>query len=260
MYGIQLWQLTPNFILHLAIFITLCEDFLSIDPHWGLWKKIFFVKHYNSSSGSFVTRGFGFVVRKEANYFNFPMRESVQGWILKWFYLKDSSAANMRLPKFVDVLEAVPKKSWKNILASEEKPVVDKLFDRILRIKESGGQTMMGTEIVVVFLKHSIQPVTSRAHQMWLYSSPKDDTRINVAELSKKELLDEVIRLTHFSQDDSIPLLALQEPYDFEHQPTEVNLFHVHAYICTRYFLFLFIKSSSNLTGSIKCRIFSNCV
>ncbi|KAK1661073.1 hypothetical protein QYE76_049232 [Lolium multiflorum] len=111
MYGIQLWQLTPNSILHLAIFITLCEAFLGIDPHWGLWKKIFFVKCYNSSSGSFITGRVGFVVRKEANYFNFPMRESVQGWRFKWFYLKDSSAANMCLPKFVDVLEAAPKKS-----------------------------------------------------------------------------------------------------------------------------------------------------
>ena len=39
-YGIQLWQLTPNSILHLAIFITICEAFLGIDPHWGLWKNI----------------------------------------------------------------------------------------------------------------------------------------------------------------------------------------------------------------------------
>jgi hypothetical protein len=54
----------------------------------------------------------------------------------------------MRLTKFVDVLEAMLKKSWKNKLSSEEKPVVDKLFDRILRIKESEGQTMAGTEIV----------------------------------------------------------------------------------------------------------------
>jgi hypothetical protein len=89
-YEIQLWQLTPNSILHLTIFITLCETFLGIEPHWGLWKKIFFVKRYNSSSGSFVTGGVGFVVRKEANYFNFRMRESVQGWMLKWFYIKDS--------------------------------------------------------------------------------------------------------------------------------------------------------------------------
>ncbi|KAK1664200.1 hypothetical protein QYE76_052359 [Lolium multiflorum] len=37
-YGIQLWQLTPNSILHLSIFITVCEAFLGIDPHWGLWR------------------------------------------------------------------------------------------------------------------------------------------------------------------------------------------------------------------------------
>jgi hypothetical protein len=109
-YRIQLWQLTPNVILHLAIFITTCEAFLGIDPHWGLWKKIFFVKRYSSSNGSFITGGVGFVVRKEVNYFNFPMRESVQGWRLKWFYLRDPSTAgpNTCLPKFVDVLEAMP--------------------------------------------------------------------------------------------------------------------------------------------------------
>jgi hypothetical protein len=50
-YEIQLWQLAPNSILHLAIFITLCEAFLGIEPHFGLWKKIFFVKRYNCSGG-----------------------------------------------------------------------------------------------------------------------------------------------------------------------------------------------------------------
>ncbi|KAK1662227.1 hypothetical protein QYE76_050386 [Lolium multiflorum] len=134
----------------------------------------------------------------------------------------------MCLPKFVDVLEAVSKKSWKNILTSKEKAVADKLFDRILRIKESDNPTTMGIEIVVVFLKRCIQPVMSRVHQIWLYSGPKDETRVNIAELSEKELLDEVRRLTHFSQEDSIPLLALQEPYDFDHQQTEVNLSPVY--------------------------------
>jgi hypothetical protein len=32
-YGIRLWQLTPNSIMHLAIFITVCEAFLGIDTH-----------------------------------------------------------------------------------------------------------------------------------------------------------------------------------------------------------------------------------
>jgi hypothetical protein len=32
-YGVQLHQLTPNSILHITCFITLCESFLGIDPH-----------------------------------------------------------------------------------------------------------------------------------------------------------------------------------------------------------------------------------
>jgi hypothetical protein len=86
---------------------------LGIEPHFGLWKKIFFVKRYNSSGGSFVIGGVGFVARKEVKYFNFPMRESVQGWRLKWFYIRDSPTAELQLPRFSDVLEAKPKQSWK---------------------------------------------------------------------------------------------------------------------------------------------------
>jgi hypothetical protein len=35
-YGVQLHQLTPNSILHIACFITLCESFLGVEPHWVL--------------------------------------------------------------------------------------------------------------------------------------------------------------------------------------------------------------------------------
>jgi hypothetical protein len=37
-YGIQLHDLNPNTILHIACFITLCECFLGIEPHWPLWR------------------------------------------------------------------------------------------------------------------------------------------------------------------------------------------------------------------------------
>jgi hypothetical protein len=62
---------------------------------------------------------------------------------------------------------------------------------------------------------------------MWLYLGPRDETRINAAELSEKELLDEVRRLTHFSQEDSIPLTSSHVPFDVDHPPTEViSFFH----------------------------------
>jgi hypothetical protein len=94
-----------------------------------------------------VVGGVGFIVRKEVKYFNFPMRESVQGWRQKWFYLRDRPVTGHRsnLPPFEDVLEAVPKKSWQNTLTAEESKVADKLYEKILELKSAGGQTMCGT-------------------------------------------------------------------------------------------------------------------
>jgi hypothetical protein len=43
-YGVQLYQLTPNSILHIACFITLCESFLGIEPYFLLWKFLFWLR------------------------------------------------------------------------------------------------------------------------------------------------------------------------------------------------------------------------
>jgi hypothetical protein len=43
-YGVQLHQLTPNLILHIACFITLCESFLGIEPHILLSKFLFWLR------------------------------------------------------------------------------------------------------------------------------------------------------------------------------------------------------------------------
>ncbi|KAK1680807.1 hypothetical protein QYE76_041655 [Lolium multiflorum] len=178
-YGIQLWQLTPNSILHLSIFITVCEAFLGIDPHWGLWRKIFYVKRHNDSNGPPVVGGVGFVVRKEVDYFDYPMKESVQGWRNKWFYLRDPLVPGRRspLPPFEDSLIAKPKKSWQNTLSPEERLTADRLFDQIVILKNTGGLTMCGTEVVSVFLQRRVQPLMSRPHQLWLYTGKDDESR-----------------------------------------------------------------------------------
>jgi hypothetical protein len=43
-YGVQLHDLNPNTILHIACFITLYECFLGIKPHWVLWRRIFMIR------------------------------------------------------------------------------------------------------------------------------------------------------------------------------------------------------------------------
>ena len=39
-YGISLLHLNPNSILHLSIFINLCEAYLGIEPHFNLQSKL----------------------------------------------------------------------------------------------------------------------------------------------------------------------------------------------------------------------------
>jgi hypothetical protein len=88
-YDVQLHQLLPNSILHIAYFITLCEAFLGINPHWGLWKYLF-RRHPNVSKEEVHDLGSAIIsMRFESQYLAFEMVESVQGWIHKWFYIKD---------------------------------------------------------------------------------------------------------------------------------------------------------------------------
>ncbi|KAK1662464.1 hypothetical protein QYE76_050623 [Lolium multiflorum] len=223
-YGIQLWQLTPNSILHLSIFITVCEAFLGIDPHWGLWRKIFYVKRHNDSNGPPVVGGVGFVVRQDVDYLDYPMKESVQGWHNKWFYLRDPAVSGQRLnlPPFEDKLVAKPKKSWQNALSPEERVIADKLFDQVVALKNTGGLTMCGTEVVLVFLQRRVQPLMSRPHQLWLYTGKDDESRVSSADLSAEDLRDKVRRLTCLSAKDNIVLVSARPPFDSQHLPTEV--------------------------------------
>ncbi|KAK1670787.1 hypothetical protein QYE76_058946 [Lolium multiflorum] len=91
-HGIQLHQLTPN-SLHISIFITLCDCFLGIHPHWGLWKLIFYLRRNNLRNVTYNVGGICICVRPEAGYFDVKFADSVQGWRRKWLYIKDESTA-----------------------------------------------------------------------------------------------------------------------------------------------------------------------
>ena len=43
-YGLDFHDLAPNSFLHVSAFIVMCEAFLRIPPHFGLWLKNFNVK------------------------------------------------------------------------------------------------------------------------------------------------------------------------------------------------------------------------
>ncbi|KAK1627642.1 hypothetical protein QYE76_001957 [Lolium multiflorum] len=63
-YGLQLHQLTPNSILHVSIFITLCECFLGVHPNWALWKRIFCLRRNGSHGVAYNIGGVVICVRR----------------------------------------------------------------------------------------------------------------------------------------------------------------------------------------------------
>jgi hypothetical protein len=74
-YGIQLHDLNPNTILHIACFLMLCECFLGIEPHWALLRRIFFIRR----PLQFQTGGFSCQVRPDVPYFTLQMPENNPG-------------------------------------------------------------------------------------------------------------------------------------------------------------------------------------
>jgi hypothetical protein len=76
-YGVQLHQLTPNSILHIACFVTLCESFLGIEPHFLLWRSIFQLRPNVALSRKPELGGAIISVRPEVQYLEFSMAASV---------------------------------------------------------------------------------------------------------------------------------------------------------------------------------------
>jgi hypothetical protein len=76
-YGVQLHQLTPNSILHIACFITICESFLGIDPHFLLWRSLFWLCPSVSLAKKPKLGGACISVHSESQYLEFSMSTSV---------------------------------------------------------------------------------------------------------------------------------------------------------------------------------------
>ena len=88
-YGLDLHDLAPNFILNISVFIVVCEVFLRIKPHFGLWLKTFNVKP-KVVGGRHAECG-GAMVGKMANvlWLEGSFVETLKGWQSGWFYITE---------------------------------------------------------------------------------------------------------------------------------------------------------------------------
>ncbi|KAM0873159.1 hypothetical protein ACQ4PT_038206 [Festuca glaucescens] len=217
-YGIQLHQLNPNSLLHISIFITLCECFLGIHPHWGLWKRIFYLQRNNSKNVIYNVGGVCICIHPDVDYFDVKFTDSVQGWRKKWLYIKDESsdAQEYGLAPFDAAEEIQRRKSWDAEATTEERAATDALITRICELQKSDGAELSGVQIIAHFLRIRVQPLQARKNPLWMYTGAKDVDRIS-NDLSVKDLEKLVRRFTSLNKNHEVPSSCRVEPFSGSH-------------------------------------------
>ncbi|KAK1692491.1 hypothetical protein QYE76_009188 [Lolium multiflorum] len=154
-YGIQLHQLTPNSILHISIFITLCECFLGIPPNWALWKRIFCLRRNGSHNVTYNIGGVVICVRTDVDYFDVKFPDSVQGWRKKWLYIHEESANSVEhnIVPFDGSARIQRRRSWDAEASEEEKKATEALMSRIHQLQNTRGKELSGVQITAYFLR-----------------------------------------------------------------------------------------------------------
>jgi hypothetical protein len=89
-YKIIICNLHPNSILAISIFITLCESYLGILPHFHLFCHFCCLKKKGVVGGSRVTGGAYLNLRDgmREEYLLMPLSSSLMDWHQKWFYVR----------------------------------------------------------------------------------------------------------------------------------------------------------------------------
>ncbi|KAK1693344.1 hypothetical protein QYE76_010041 [Lolium multiflorum] len=146
MYGLQLHHLTPNSILHISIFITLCESFLGVQPNWSLWIRIFLCRRNGSSSVAYNIGGVVIYVRPDVEYFDVKFPDSVQGWREKWLYIHEENHNSVEdnIPPFDGAEKICRRRSWDAEATDEEKAATEALMTRIHELQNTRGQELSG--------------------------------------------------------------------------------------------------------------------
>ncbi|KAK1642410.1 hypothetical protein QYE76_060215 [Lolium multiflorum] len=217
-YGIQLHQLTPNSILHISIFITLCKCFLGTHPHWGLWKRIFYLRHNSSRNVAYNVGGVVICVRPEVDYFDVKFPDSVQGWRRRWLYVQEeyNNSQEYNIAPFDGAAKIPRRRSWDAKATVEERTTTDALMKRIHELQNTHGEELLGVQITAYFLRIRVQPLQARKNPHWIYAGEKDVDRLS-KDLSVKDLEKLIRLLSSLSKKHDVPTTCRVEPYSCNH-------------------------------------------
>nr|XP_051185211.1 uncharacterized protein LOC127299309 [Lolium perenne] len=230
-YGLQFHHLTPNSILHISIFITLCEAFLGVQPNWALWKRIFFCRRNGSANVAYNIGGIVISVRSSVNYFDVKLPDSVQGWRKKWLYIREENhgCAEDNIPPFDGAEKILRRRSWDAEATEEERTSTEALMTRIHELQNTRGKELSGIQITAYFLRTRVQPLHARKNPFWNYAGDEDADRLST-NLEVKDLDRLIRKISSLKKKDSIPSTYRVQPYSAANALPKVKIVAVICY------------------------------
>jgi hypothetical protein len=102
-YNLNLTHLNPNSILQISIFVHLCEAYLGILPHFGLWKYLYHCRPGMArvSTNSWVVRVWRCGAEGKRNILIFRLRTASRGGVLSGLLWKTTASPSPSVGKTV---------------------------------------------------------------------------------------------------------------------------------------------------------------
>ena len=189
-YHLQPHHLTPNAVMLLSAFVTLCEGFLGVLPTLELWGEFFQSKLGTVVAGVPAPCGAFIAMRRtgENNPFPpIPLIQSVKLWQKSYFYVKNVAQQGdyVNLPAYVAGPPAGRQPSW-SYRARSLSQAGNAAVSRLRVMIQSEGLT--GADLVAAFVERRVLPLQGRPHMICQMSGRFDPCRLSTREMPHAEV------------------------------------------------------------------------
>jgi hypothetical protein len=173
-YHLNLTHLNPNSILQVSVSVHLCEAFLGILPHFGLWKYLYHCRPGMAGGQHQLVGGVSLEMRRgrKTEYLYIPLKDSIKGWRMEWFIVENHRNS---LPPRSGRQPDVRTPSWTESPTDLEVAEAGALLAEVGLLKERG---LTAEAVVIDFVSKNIQPLKDRAYPAYLYRGLADSTRV----------------------------------------------------------------------------------
>ena len=96
-------------------------------------------------------------------------------------------------------------------------------MSRIATLRSKVDITTFGLQVAALFVNRRVQPLQVRAHPMWEYSGPFDETRVFPEELTRQELKAKLVAITSLTKKDKFESSPRETPFGEGNAPLEVH-------------------------------------